>query len=164
MSGRSSRFLAGLAAALLLPAALASPHAAGDEASSLAARLQGASQVVIAKTRAASPRWETNSNGDRLIVTEFVLDIEETLKGRNGSEVIIEVPGGTLDGLTLRVSGQPVLKPGDRAVFLLESTPTGVYKPHRRGEGVLRLNDQNTIAGSALTVNDVRQIARTGRK
>jgi len=164
MTGRSSVLLGALAAAMLLPAALATPHAAGEEALSMAERLQGASQVVIAKTRAAAPRWETNSHGDRVIVTEFVLDIEETLKGRNGSELVIEVPGGTLDGLTLRVSGQPVLKPGDRAVFLLESTSTGVYKPHRRGEGVLRLNAQNSITGSALTVNDVRQLARAGRK
>jgi hypothetical protein len=156
--------VAGLAALMLLPVSLATPYAAGEEASIVAERLRGASQVVIAKTRAGAPRWLTNSHGDRLIITEFVLEVEETLKGQVMSELTIEVPGGTLDGVTLRVSGQPVFKPGDRAVFMLESTTAGVHKLHRRGEGVLRLNVQNSIAGSALTISDVRQLARAGRK
>ena len=44
-------------------------------------------------------------------------EVEETLKGAPAKELAMDLDGGSLDGLTLRVSDLQSLEPGDRAVF-----------------------------------------------
>ena len=72
----------------------------------------------------------------------------------------MEVPGGTADGVTLRVSGQPVVNEGERAVFFLDTEVTGTHKPHLRGQGVLKLDSSNVVRNSSLRLDDIRRAAR----
>jgi hypothetical protein len=122
-------------------------------------RVRGAERVVVATVAGTSARMERNRFGDELIVTYAQLAIEEALKG--GAEpAVLAVEGGTLDGLTLRVSDLPVIENGERAVFFLTRGAAGAMVPHLRGQGILKLDSNDTVRGSSLTVGEIRRLAR----
>lgn len=125
----------------------------------VAERMRGAHKVVVAKAVSVAPEWRTNAHGDRLIVSQVALQVEETLKGTPASLMWLEVEGGTLDGVTLVVSSLPPVKAGDRAVFLLDATASGTHVPHLKGMGILKLDAANHIQGSTLRLDDIRRLA-----
>ena len=130
----------------------------------LAERIQGAETVVVATASSVNATWRENAFGDRLIVSRFVLHVEETLKGRAVSTVAMDLDGGTLDGFTLRISSLPTLAPGERAVFFLAAAGGGVYRSHLRGQGILKLDDQNLVKGSSLGLDEIRRVAASAAK
>ena len=87
----------------------------------------------------------------------------EVYKGTGDSSLVMEVPGGSVDGVTLRVSGQPVVNEGERAVFFLDAEEAGTHKPHLRGQGVLKLDSSNVVRGSSLRLDDIRRAARAAK-
>ena len=108
-------------------------------------RIAGAQKVVVASARSVDAGWRENTYGDRLIVSRVLLDVEETLKGTaSNGPIWMELEGGTLDGVTLRVSDLPDLQPGERAVFFLDQGDNGfsmakaVDHPHVDAALVLR--------------------------
>ena len=108
--------------------------------------------------------WRENTFGDRLIVSRVLLNVEETLKGTpSNSPVWMEMEGGTLDGMTLRVSDLPELQPGERAVFFLDQGENGISTPHLRGQGILKLDNDDVVRGSSLRLDAIRTLAR-GRR
>lgn len=123
-------------------------------------RARGAERVVVAKAVSVTPRWQRNGFGDELIVSEFVLEVEETLKGVVPAMVFLDLEGGTMGDVTLRVSGLPVVELGDRGVFFLEETPSGSHVPHRRGRGILKLDGNDQVLGSSLRLDDIRSLVR----
>jgi hypothetical protein len=129
----------------------------------LAERVQGADVVVVATPASVNASWRENASGDRLIVSTYVLKIHEMLKGRPMQAATLELDGGTLDGVTLRVSSLPVLEPGERAVFLLDSR-NGAYRAHLRGQGILKLDDNDVVRGSSLTLGEIRRVAGNASK
>ena len=143
-----------------LSAGTVSIGASGGPFASLDERIDGSQKVVIAKARSVNASWRENSYGDRLIVSHVLLDIEETLKGPQSSNAIwMDLEGGTLDGFTLRVSDLPTVEPGERAVFFLDQNESGITTPHLRGQGILKLDDNNFVTGSGLRVEDIRNAA-----
>jgi hypothetical protein len=75
----------------------------------------------------------------------------------------VDVEGGTIGEVTLRVSDQTSISPGDRAVFYLNLTPRGTYVPHLRGQGLLQLDGSNRVAGSSLTLDQIRREVAAGK-
>jgi hypothetical protein len=130
----------------------------------LSERIHGAGAVVVAKPTKVAASWRENAFGDRLIVSRFTLHVEETLKGTPAADLAFDVEGGTLDGFTLRVSTLPALALGERAVFMLDAAPGGSFQPHLRGQGVLKLDDQNFVKESSLTLNEIRRVAASEGK
>ena len=126
-------------------------------------RAKGAEAVVVAQVRFLSSSLERNEYGDQLIVSHLQLDVEETLKGQPKRAMSVDVIGGTFGGVTLRVSSLPAMAAGERAVFFLERNAAGVYVPHLRGQGILKLNSANRVQGSRLMLDDVRRLA-TGQE
>lgn len=139
--------LAGTATAQLIPATL-------DE------RITGAERVVVATARSVSARWATNKFGDLLIVSRILLEVNETIKGPPASAAWLDLEGGTLDGLTLIISNLPAVEPGERAVFFLESAQEGVFRPHLRGHGILKLDQNDMVQGTHVPLNEIRGRAR----
>ena len=127
----------------------------------LGQRFQGAHRAVVGKVAAVQPRWDRNEWGDQLIVSRMTVEVEETLKGFSARRLEVDVEGGTLDGLTLHVSHQVELAAGDRAIFILNETTTGVHTPHRKGLGLMRLDGNNRVEGTLTTLADVRTAARS---
>ncbi len=129
---------------------------------SLADRTRGAERVVVGHVASVNPVWRNNEFGDRLIVSVVRVAIEETLKGQTGPAVDVEVEGGTIGGLTLRVSDLDSFTPGDRAVFYLRRSPRGAFVPHRRGLGLLKLDRSQRVAGTGVTLDEIRRAAIEG--
>ena len=121
------------------------------------ARARGAARVVVATVVAVQPRFDVTPDGDRIIVSDLLLNVDETLKGTRAEAATVTVEGGELGGLTLRVSDMAVMRAGDRAVFFLDDGPLGRHVPHRRGLGILRLDAAGRIERSALTIGELRR-------
>lgn len=130
-------------------------------------RIQGSDLVVAGKVREIRPMHYRSPHGDDLIVSHVTLDVSEKLKGEDRASVDMIVEGGALDGVTLRVSDQPVVQRDDELVAFLNETPDG-FKPHRRGLGVLRLEPgqapgSKRVMNSSLTLDMIREKARTAQ-
>ncbi len=123
-----------------------------------------APKVVVARIVSVIPTFETNSFGDRLIVSHADVEVEETLKGRADQVISIDVEGGTVGGLTLRVSDMPSIAAGERAVFFLRQSRPGVHVPHEREESILKLDRSNRVRGTNLSLEDVKRLVREGQK
>jgi len=137
--------------------------AAGGRPVDIPERARGADTVVVATASSVKPTWRTNAYGDRLIVSAVVLTVQETLKGSFAGTVQMDLEGGTLDGVTLRVSSLPELKPGERGVFFLDRTPAGSYVPHLKGLGILKLDGTDRVSASSLQLADVRRMVLGAR-
>jgi hypothetical protein len=148
----------GLVCGGFVVAAMACLSAAGTEPQPIQERARGAARVVVATVAETSARYERNEFGDELIVTHARLAIEEVVKGPDGP-AILALEGGTVDGITMRVSSLPSLTTGERAVFFLTPGPHGEFRPHLRGQGILKLDSANRVRGSSLTLNEIRRLA-----
>lgn len=131
----------------------------GGRAVPLELRARGAARVVVATLGQTSSRYEKNDQGDVLIVSYAKLQVEEVLKGQTGPTTVA-FEGGTVNGVTMRSSAMPTLARGDRAVFYLVPGQRDEFRPYLDGQGVLKLDAQNRVLGSSLTLDEVRRTAR----
>jgi hypothetical protein len=123
-------------------------------------RARSAQRVVVGTVVQQSPRFHTNEFGDRLIVTDVMVRVDETLKGAPVDLVDVVIEGGTIGTLTLEVSDMPVFKGNERAVLFLDAAAGG-FVPHRRGLGILKLDRGEQVEGTTLTLADVRRAVRS---
>lgn len=146
---------------LLLVIALSAAQAfAQPRDVSVGERARGAERVVVGRVASVAPAWRTNDFGDRLIVSTVHVVVEETLKGTAQPSVDVEVEGGTIGTLTLRVSDLAEFVPGDRAVFYLERNRRGALVPHRRDLGLQRLDARGRARENGATLEDIRREVR----
>ncbi|HET8947641.1 MAG TPA: hypothetical protein VFQ07_11725 [Candidatus Polarisedimenticolia bacterium] len=113
-----SRSLAAAAVVLLLAAALLPVAASVVPYLSLEDLERQGQVVVLGEVRAVTSML---SEDGRIIVTRATVRIERALKGGPRAEVVVEVPGGTLNGTTLVASGAPRFTEGERVVLFLEA-------------------------------------------
>jgi hypothetical protein len=126
----------------------------------LATRARGADRVVVATVLDVTASFAKSEFGDQLIVSRVVLQVEEVMKGRNDLTVEVAVEGGTVGDLTMSASDMPSVKQGERGVFFLKRSQSGLEVPHLRGLGILKLDSQNRVRGTALDVDAVRTAVR----
>lgn len=136
------------------------PPAATSRVPGLAERVRGAQKVVVATVTDVQARFDVNEFGDRLIVTEAALQVDESLKGNASQFERLDVEGGTIGDLTLSVSDMPTLRRGERAVFLLDATVSGSNRPHGRGTGVMKVDRNDVVEDTGMSLNDVRAAVR----
>jgi hypothetical protein len=115
---------------------------------------------VVARVLDVRAQFATNQFGDQLIVSTAVVEVVETLKGAVAITLQVEVEGGTVGDLTLKVSDLPSLAPGERAILFLDNGNDNVLRPHERGRGILKLSQGDRVDNSAITLADVRQQVR----
>ena len=125
--------------------------------SDVVARARAAKRIVVGRVLDVQAQFQTNRFGDQLIVSNVLLEINETLKGAPAPLLRLAVEGGTVGDLTLRVSDLPALHSGDRGVFFLDDDGSGMHVPHDRGRGMLMLTDADRVEGTTLTLNGIRQ-------
>ena len=116
--------------------------------------------MIVGHVSSVDPVWRTNDFGDRLITSIVHVAIEETLKGASQQSVDVEIEGGTIGSLTLRVSDLETFTPGERAVFYLEHSRRGTLVPHLRGLGIQKVDQAGRIRGSTVTLDEVRREVR----
>jgi hypothetical protein len=127
-----------------------------------AERASGAEQVVVGHVGSVTPVWQDNDFGDRLIISVLHVIVDETLKGPAQSAVDVEVEGGTIGSLTLKVSDLDTFARGDRGIFYLQHNRRGGLVPHRRGVGLQKLDGTGRVMGSGVTLDQVRRDVRAG--
>jgi hypothetical protein len=147
--------ISGLAIALF--GSLSTANGQDAAAVPLAERARGAERVIVGRVSSVAPTWHVNEFGDRLIVSVVRVAVSETLKGQFQPTVDVDVEGGTLDGVTLRVSDQEPLVAGERAVFYLRRNVRGRLVPHLRGQGLLKLDRSDRVPGSSLSLEMIRR-------
>jgi hypothetical protein len=125
-----------------------------------AERARDAAEVVVGRVQSVTPVWRTNDFGDRLIVSVVHVAVDETLKGTAGPSVDVEVEGGTIGNLTLRVSDLDTFKTGDRAVFYLRRNRRGAFVPHLRNLGLQRLDPAGRARDDGVTLEEIRRGVR----
>jgi len=123
-------------------------------------RARGAGRIVVARVADVRARFAANSFGDQLIVSTVVLEVAEALKGAPDGRLEVEVEGGTVGDITLKVSDLPSLAPGERAVFFLDAGTGGSLRPHDRGRGILKLSEEDRVENSSVTLAELRQQVR----
>jgi len=149
-----------IAAAIVCASAAAATAEVGPPPD-LAAHSRGAGKIVVARITDVHASFATNQFGDQLIVSNAVLEVLETLKGAPGPVTTVTYEGGTVGDLTLRVSDMPYVKEGDRAVFFLDGNGNGNgHVPHGRGRGILKLDDDDRVEGSDITLDQVKTAVR----
>lgn len=67
----------------------------------------------------------SRSSDGKLILTNYTIQVEESLKGSNKKTVILTTIGGRIGNTVLHVSGMPVFQTGEKAVLFLEQA--GAY-------------------------------------
>ena len=137
--------------------------ASQDEPRDIPARAQGAHRVVVAKVGDVYSRFDINRWGDQLIVSESIVDVEETLKGAHVGSLRLRVEGGTVGDLTLTVSDMPRLTRGQRAVLFLDEEPGGSHVLHGRGAGLIEVDGAGRVKGTSLTVQGIGRLVRQSR-
>ena len=130
-----------------------------EAATSLSERARGAERVIVGRVSSVTSEWRVNDFGDRLIVSVVRVTVDETLKGQAQQTVDVEVEGGTIGDLTLRVSDLATFTQGERAVFYLTRSRRGTLVPYMRGQGLLKLDRSERVAGSQVTLDEIRRSA-----
>ena len=153
----------GLALLLVCATAVTASASVGRPAD-VQTRARGAERVLVAVVDDVVSRFDVNEHGDRLILSQVSLRVEQTLKGAQGSVATVDVEGGTVGALTLHVSDMPGLRRGERAVFFLSASRGGVHRLHGRGLGVLKLDAGNRVQGSTMTLDDVAAGVRAAQR
>ena len=144
-------------------AAAMSVSASSDPPTDIPTRAKGAGRVVVASITDVQARFDVNADGDRLIVSEATLHVEETLKGPHVPSLRMTVEGGTVGDLSLSVSDMPTIEKGERTVLFLKQMPDGDHVPSGRGQGILKINSENTVEDSNLSLDDVKRMVRDAR-
>jgi hypothetical protein len=161
------RVVCPLACSLFTLLAVLPATTAADQASDrveLARRLRSADRAVVATVQSVEPRLVRNRHGDVLIVSKLWLGVSEVVRGSSISSVSVDVEGGTLGGMTMRVSDLPEMKPGARALFLLGQLPDGSARLVNRGESILGIGPDDRLPGTDLSLRDVREVAQEVRR
>ena len=111
-------------------------------------RARGAERVVVGRVSSIAPQWRENefAIADCSVVR---VAVDETLKGAASQSMDVEVEGGTIGPLTLRVSDLDALEPGDRAVFYVRRDRRGAFVPHLRGRACRRSTPPGGFAAAA---------------
>ena len=138
--------------------------AAPGQPPDVAANAKRAGKVVVAVVEDVQSRFATNEFGDRLIVSQVWLRVEETLKGTHQGLVPFDLEGGTVGELRLQVSDLPVLRKGDRGVFMLDEVSAGGNKPHSRGDGILKLDQSDRVSGTDVRLADIKAALKASQK
>ncbi|MBI1883952.1 MAG: hypothetical protein HYS08_07085 [Chlamydiae bacterium] len=102
-----------------------------------------ANVIVIGRVADRFSHWE-----DNLIVTKISVAVEKKFKGNPSGLLIIEQPGGVVDGRGLKVSDTPPLPRGDRALFFLRAHSDGFFTIMGGPQGKISLR-----AGKAIEWN-----------
>src|SRR4051812_41673514 len=77
------------------------------------ASARGAERVIVGQVLRTDAAQLTNAYGDVLIVSHTLVRVDEILKGASSATLLVDVEGGTLNGITMRASDIPSLKTGD---------------------------------------------------
>jgi hypothetical protein len=131
---------------------------------SIEERAKGAEKVAVVRVSSTRTEHAKNDYGDDLIYTHAKLQVKEKLKGDlSDANPEMTVEGGTLDGITLKVSDMESVNSGDEFVVFLDREGSRL-KPHMRGLGLLKLDRSGRVNNGRWSLDDVRNRVKASQK
>ena len=126
----------------------------------IAERSKDSDVVVSAIAQKTKAVLETNSYGDKFVVTHVTMAVSEWLKGSTDSTIEVELIGGELNGMNMRSSIEPEpLRVGEQAVIFLNKEANGNYRvtPGKSSneKSLLRVKKDGTLI-KGLTISQLR--------
>jgi hypothetical protein len=76
--------------------------------------------IVVGTVESSESYWTADG---KLILTRNTIRVQQTLKGAVSSRVVVTTVGGTLDDITLHVSGMATFAENEQTVVFVEDTP-----------------------------------------
>ena len=165
---RGRRLVVMLGMALLL-AALTAPSLASvflrEDVASLKARSHA---VVHARVTDVRSYW----NDDRtMIFTDVTLAVKGRLHGTAAGQIVVRVPGGTVDDYTVEMEGAPQFDSGDEVIAFIGSWEDGAPMIAGYFQGVSRVGRDKSgnailhggVADGLPMIELARQLGRSDR-
>jgi hypothetical protein len=103
--------------------AISSTYATTVERLGLEDLVKKARTIVVGKVTGSRTYWASNG---KLILTDYTVEVDETLKGQTPRRISVTAIGGKIGDLELHVSGMPAFQQGESAVVFLEQS--GAYQ------------------------------------
>ncbi len=168
MMNAGRRMAAGLALALLL-AALAAPSLASVFLKEDVASLAGKSRAVV-HARVADMRSYWNAERT-MIFTDVTLEVKGRLRGTAEGQLVVRVPGGTVDDYTVEMEGAPEFVTGEQVVAFIGSWDDGVPMVAGYFQGLSRVEHDKSgnailhggVADGLPMIELARQVGRSDR-
>jgi hypothetical protein len=88
--------------------------------------VSGADYVVRAAVKSVTSEYRTTPQG-RAIFTKVELQVLETITGTPPQPLVLQLLGGTADGVTMRVEGVPQFRVGDEDILFVQNNGTQFY-------------------------------------
>jgi hypothetical protein len=98
-------------------------HATTVERLGLEDLVKKARSIVVGKVAGSRTYWSADR---KLILTDYTIKVDESLKGQAVQTVEVTTIGGKIGDLQLHVSGMPVFQTGENAVVFIEQS--GAYQ------------------------------------
>lgn len=122
---------------------------------------QMSESVVHARTIRMESAWGAEG---RMIYTYVTLRVIKTLHGTPSDEIIVRVPGGTVDGYTVKMDGAPEFRVGQAVVAFISQWNDGTPMVAGYFQGlstVVRDSAGNQVLqGGAANGRSIRQLAK----
>ena len=80
-------------------------------------RLVDQSEIIVHGRVTSS--WAAWDGGHKYIWTHYRIDVLDPIRGSRGASVVVSEPGGSLDGVNMRISGAPDYAVGQEATAWL---------------------------------------------
>ena len=113
--------------------------------------------AVVARVTAVDRSVVVKGRHGSALMTEYVLEVEEALKGEapSGGVLRMRLPGGVRpDGSSLKIYGMPSFGLGERALLFLEPDGHGAWRPAHLLLGAFR---EVRAGGRSLAVRNLRE-------
>ena len=102
---------------------------------------------IIAHGRVTSS-WAAWDSGNKYIWTHYRMEVLDPIRGSPGASVVASEPGGSLDGVTMRISGAPDYATGEELIVFLYRTPIGYLRATGYGQGKYTVTAQRRMRAS----------------
>jgi hypothetical protein len=121
-----------------------------------------ADQVVLARV---IREWSHYDEGGR-IVTDFQMQVERAEKGDAvpGAAIIVRKLGGVIDGIGMRVEGEPSFQQGELVLVFGVRGQRTFLRPVGMGQGAVRIFEENGELWARSTAQGMALLARSGNK
>ena len=106
--------------------------------------------------------WDSQS---RIIITEAIIKVEDSVIGNVGSAIVVRTFGGTVEGYTVDAHGFPKFAKGERLLLYVERERDGAHKIAGYQQGQFRIaRDKNGLELAVPTFDGATLVTRDGRQ
>ncbi len=127
--------------ALLFSPAVARGQAALHSKVTLEQQTADASRIIVGVVTRLNVIALTTTTGDEGIFTEVTLNVLRTIKGTATPTITLTIPGGTLDGITMKAPNDRIPAVGERLRVFVTPFNTTRFRPLNGHLGLIRSLD-----------------------